>query len=112
MPCVSITRFDCCAWACCEDRIDIQITVQNLDPLVEQAFNRAGYQRLEEITQDHLPPETGDQTNDWIKWIFRPPQLSAQQRPRPDRRAANQRYALLFRDYLRANLRQPRPMGR
>jgi GrpB-like predicted nucleotidyltransferase (UPF0157 family) len=87
-----------------KDRIDIQITVQNLGPPVEQTLNRAGYQRLEEITHDHLPPGSGGQTDGWIKWIFRPP--SGQRPTNVHVRIAgraNQRYALLFRDFLRAN---------
>lgn len=87
-----------------KDIIDIQITVQALGPAVAQPLHQAGYERIENITQDHLPPGSGSQMSDWTKWIFKPP---AFQRPtnvhvrmagRP-----NQRYALLFRDYLRAH---------
>lgn len=88
-----------------KDIIDIQVTVAELDPAVEQAFNQAGYQRIIEYTQDHLPPGTASPADDWVKWVFRPPssvrlanvhvRLSGH---------SNQRYALLFRDYLRAHL--------
>jgi len=86
-----------------KDRIDIQITVESLDPPVEQALNRIGYTRLEHLT-DHPPPGTEAQTNQWIKWVFKPPEG---QRPtnlhvRIEGRT-NQRYALLFRDYPRAH---------
>lgn len=86
-----------------KDIIDIQVTVLNLDPAVEHALNRAGYQRLERITQDHLPPGNVDDPSQWTKWLFKPP---ASQRPtnlhvRMQERP-NQRYPLLFRDYLRA----------
>lgn len=87
-----------------KDRIDIQVTVENLSPAVEFALNRAGYTRLEHLTRDHLPAGSVGQPSDWIKWVFKPP---AVQRPtnlhvRLAGRA-NQRYALLFRDYLRAH---------
>jgi GrpB-like predicted nucleotidyltransferase (UPF0157 family) len=87
-----------------KDIIDIQITVEELMPAVENALNAAGYQRITRITQDHLPPGQSGDSDDWVKWIFKP---SATQRPinahvrLPGR--ANQRYALLFRDYLRAH---------
>jgi GrpB-like predicted nucleotidyltransferase (UPF0157 family) len=86
-----------------KDIIDIQITVRSLTPDVEAALNRAGYQRVLRITSDHLPPGDDSDPRQWYKWIFK---------PLPDRRRAhvhvrmegraNQRYALLFLDYLRA----------
>jgi GrpB-like predicted nucleotidyltransferase (UPF0157 family) len=85
-----------------KDIIDIQITVESLNAAIEAALMQAGYQRLAHITQDHLPPGY-ESTDDWMKWIFRP---IAPHRPvnvhirLPGQ--ANQRYALLFRDYLRA----------
>ncbi len=87
-----------------KDLIDIQITVQSLDPAVERELNRAGYQRAGEFSQDHIPPGDLGKAADWTKWYFDPP---PNQRPthvhvRVAGRA-NQRYALLFRDYLRAN---------
>ena len=87
-----------------KDIIDIQITVEALTAEVETALNHAGYQRIERITQDHLPPGMDDDPETWRKWLFKP---QARQRPTnvhvrlPGR--ANQRYALLFRDYLRAH---------
>ena len=86
-----------------KDIIDIQITVQELIPAVENALNLAGYQRISRITGDHLPQGMKDDPQEWLKWIFKP---AAAQRPAnvhirmPGR--ANQRYPLLFRDYLRA----------
>lgn len=87
-----------------KDIIDIQITVQTLHPEIESMLNLIGYRRIEHINQDHLPPESDSQPSDWVKWLFKP---IAQQRPihihirLPGR--ANQRYALLFRDFLRAH---------
>lgn len=87
-----------------KDVIDIQVTVATLDPAVEQALNGAGYSRLEHLNQDHLPPGSTAPASDWIKWVFMPP--TAQRPTHVHVRLAgraNQRYALLFRDYLRAN---------
>ena len=87
-----------------KDRIDIQVTVESLDPLVEQAFNRVGYQRSLRYTRDHIPPGSPDQAEDWVKWFFNPPE---QQRPTNVHvrisGLPNQRYPLLFRDFLRNN---------
>ena len=86
-----------------KDRIDIQVTVAGLDPTVENALTPIGYSRLE-IRTDHPPFGIDSQTDQWVKWYFKPPEG---QRPtnlhvRIDGRA-NQRYPLLFRDYLRTH---------
>ena len=87
-----------------KDRIDIQITVHSLIPTVEEGLNRAGYARIERITQDHVPPGGNSDAAQWTKWIFSPSNtahaINVHARL-PGR--ANQRYALLFRDYLRAH---------
>jgi GrpB-like predicted nucleotidyltransferase (UPF0157 family) len=87
-----------------KDIIDIQVTVQDLDPKLEKVLVRAGYQRLIDITRDHLPPGGDPHPLEWSKWMFKP---SAPGRPvnlhvRVAGRA-NQRYPLLFRDYLRSH---------
>lgn len=87
-----------------KDVIDIQVTVRALDEPVETALRGAGYRRLEHIVSDHRPPgwEGGDE--EWGKWFFRatdvgrPVNLHVRVAGR-----ANQRYPLLFRDYLRAH---------
>jgi len=87
-----------------KDIIDIQVTTQALGSMVESTLNHCGYQRLNHITQDHLPPGTDDKVDGWLKWFF---QSATTQRPvnlhvrMPGR--ANQQYPILFRDYLRAN---------
>ena len=86
-----------------KDVIDIQITIGDFDPAIEAAFSQAGYQRIRTVGQDHLPPGSA-RLDDWAKWLFKP---AASRRPvnvharLPGR--ANQRYALLFRDYLRTH---------
>lgn len=86
-----------------KDRIDIQVTVARLEPAVEQAFQQIGYTRSERKLSDHIPPGGPDDLNLWRKWFFRPPE---QQRPTNVHvrilGLPNQRYPLLFRDYLRA----------
>jgi GrpB-like predicted nucleotidyltransferase (UPF0157 family) len=86
-----------------KDRIDIQITVRELEPAVESVLNRVGYVRVMRIKQDHIPPQGPDEPWQWPKWFFHPPEG---QRPTNTHirvaGLANQRYAILFRDYLRA----------
>lgn len=87
-----------------KDIIDIQITVQQFDPGLERVLDQIGYHRLPDITHDHLPPHHRGQTSDWIKWLFKPSpgqRLTHIHVRLLDR--ANQRYALLFRDYLRSH---------
>ena len=86
-----------------KDIIDIQVTVAALDEPLRLALNSIGYVQ-HEARADHRPPNVAGADSDWAKWLFR---------PTPDQRrshvhiriqgAANQRYALLFRDYLRAH---------
>jgi GrpB-like predicted nucleotidyltransferase (UPF0157 family) len=86
-----------------KDRIDIQITVQSLDPAVEQALTLIGYERSGRISSDHIPPGGSSDSANWVKWFFRPPE---QQRATNVHvrilGLPNQRYPILFRDFLRA----------
>ena len=86
-----------------KDRIDIQVTVARLEPVIEQSLNRIGYTRSK-VRTDHAPFGQDSQAGDWVKWFFRPP--AAQRPTNLHVRLAgrvNQRYPLLFRDYLRAH---------
>jgi GrpB-like predicted nucleotidyltransferase (UPF0157 family) len=89
-----------------KDIIDVQVTVAALDsfePLAD-GFAAAGYTLRPEIIRDHRPPGATGPEEDWEKRMARKP---------PEQRATNvhvrvagrpnQRYALLFRDYLRAH---------
>jgi GrpB-like predicted nucleotidyltransferase (UPF0157 family) len=86
-----------------KDIIDIQVTVASLSAALEPAFAKAGYLRRADITRDHRPPTAADPESEWEKHYYQPVPGT-----RPIhvhvRRAgsANGRYALLFRDYLRA----------
>ncbi len=87
-----------------KDIIDIQVTVRSLEPAVETALVTAGYKRIERITQDHVPPGHSNGAGEWSKWIFmespgtRETHIHVRRDGQP-----NQRYSLLFRDYLRAH---------
>ncbi|MGC4107307.1 MAG: GrpB family protein [Thermomicrobiales bacterium] len=90
-----------------KDIIDIQVTVADLrDNAIQDRLATLGYTEHPTITGDHIPPgltaEEVDPTR-WRKRYFRAP---AEMRPMHlhVRQAglSNQRYPLLFRDYLRA----------
>lgn len=88
--------------------IDVQITVESLAPAVGEALRQAGYARIEFITHDHVPPGRITDAAEWSKWFFKPafPVEQTGQAVNVHVRLlgrANQRYALLFRDYLRTH---------
>ena len=56
-----------------KDVLDIQITAQRLSSKLESAMNLAGFQRLININQDHVPPGNEADAHAWEKWIFQPP---------------------------------------
>ena len=87
-----------------KDVIDIQITVAALDERVASALRTLGYTRREDIERDHRPPNSVGPESDWEKFYFQAP--AGQRRTHTHMRTlgrANQRYPLLFRDYLRAH---------
>jgi len=88
-----------------KDIIDIQITVKALDQGVQSAMSALGYLiRPKGSWRDHCPPGSDETDNQWEKWLFKEP---SGQRPTNThvriQGRANQRYPLLFRDYLRAH---------
>lgn len=86
-----------------KDVIDVQVTVRDLTHDLELAFGRVGYSRLEH-TQDHRPPTATGSDRDWEKQFYRPsPGARAANVHARRAGSANGRYALLFRDYLRAH---------
>jgi GrpB-like predicted nucleotidyltransferase (UPF0157 family) len=91
-----------------KDRIDVQLTVADFERFdaIQAALEQLGYTMRPGISRDHEPPGWQGPSEQWQKRYFRPP---ATQRPtnlhvRAAGRA-NQRYPLLFRDYLRAHPR-------
>ncbi|HYV22962.1 MAG TPA: GrpB family protein [Candidatus Bathyarchaeia archaeon] len=87
-----------------KDLIDVQITVAALDrKRLAPALARAGFVDREDIGQDHRPPGATGPDGGWRKLFFqagsgRPVNVHVRVAGAP-----NQRYALLFRDYLRTH---------
>lgn len=87
-----------------KDVIDLQITVAALDDTVIAPLVELGYTKPDGVWRDHRPPHHAGPDSEWEKLYFHEP---------PGRRKtnthvrvqgrANQRYPLLFRDYLRAH---------
>ena len=90
-----------------KDVIDIQVSVNALDDRVLRAMTALGYTLPEGIwprVADHCPPNFIGPETEWEKLLFRPP--LGQRRTHVHVRVqgrANQRYPLLFRDYLRTH---------
>jgi GrpB-like predicted nucleotidyltransferase (UPF0157 family) len=79
--------------------IDVQVTVARLEdaqPLADAGFTESGF------FSDHRPPGAAGPDSDWQKRLFTPPTVRSNVHVRVAG-SANQRYALLFRDYLRAH---------
>jgi GrpB-like predicted nucleotidyltransferase (UPF0157 family) len=87
-----------------KDVIDSQITVEALAPEVKERLILAGYEYWPAITHDHVPLGEEADPRLWAKFLFNQPkgQRRANVHVRIDGNP-NQRYALLFRDYLRAH---------
>lgn len=86
-----------------KDVIDMQVTVARLEQAVDRAVTSVGYARRGEVRADHVPPGGPDDPEQWRKWFYRE---QAGRRVNLHVRLAgraNQRYPLLFRDYLRSH---------
>ncbi len=87
-----------------KDIIDVQVGVAAFDQRLVERLKGLGYVYRSDITSDHQPPRAQDESSEWEKRFFKSP---------PEKRPvnlhvrikghANQRYALLFRDYLRTH---------
>jgi GrpB-like predicted nucleotidyltransferase (UPF0157 family) len=87
-----------------KDVIDIQVSVREFAPAISDALLAAGFVRYPDVTADHVPPGFDGVPGEWSKWLFVQPQ--GQRRANIHIRRVNkpnQRYALLVRDFLRAN---------
>jgi GrpB-like predicted nucleotidyltransferase (UPF0157 family) len=87
-----------------KDVIDIQITVARLNLELSLAMLALGYTQRAGLQQDHPPAGWEGDKIEWEKWYFNAP--PGQRRTHTHVRVAgraNQRYALLFRDYLRSH---------
>jgi GrpB-like predicted nucleotidyltransferase (UPF0157 family) len=86
-----------------KDIIDIQVTVAARDEALRSAMTSIGYVQGEAQT-DHQPPNSAAPESEWAKWLFhRPPGERRVHAHIRIQGAANQRYPILFRDYLRAH---------
>ena len=87
-----------------KDRIDLQITVAGLDAeSIRPAVEAIGYRWRNDITGDHCPPGMtlpADQLTKLCAQRSRPRDVNCHIRVDG---SFNQRYALLFRDYLRTH---------
>ncbi|HQV69988.1 MAG TPA: GrpB family protein [Thermoflexales bacterium] len=86
-----------------KDVIDVQITVKNLAPEIAQRMAQAGFQ-ASVANSDHVPAGEDANPEHWRKFLFK--EKAGERRANIHIRVAgnpNQRYALLFRDYLRAH---------
>lgn len=97
---------------CAKDVIDVQVSLHRLDESCADRLEAAGYQRFREVVCDHLPPGADPAPAQWSKFFFTQPvgQRRANIHLREAGRA-NQRYALLFRDFLRAHPRTAAAYG-
>ncbi len=86
-----------------KDVIDIQVTVGGLTDEIRQKLVLAGYS-CSKHEHDHVPLGENDDPKLWQKLLFKPP--NGQRRAHIHIRLQgnpNQRYPLLFRDYLRTH---------
>lgn len=95
--------------------IDVQITVQTLDPAVVGKLAMIGYEHQPQIDRDHIPEGEDPDPGLWRKQFFFLNQPPGQRRVNVHMRIAgnpNQQYAILFRDYLRMHPNTARSVER
>lgn len=87
-----------------KDVLDIQVTVEAIERVVEARVLAAGFRQPPGVWRDHRPPDAVGPDEDWRKLFFHEPlggrriNLHVRELGRP-----NQRYPLLFRDFLIAH---------
>jgi GrpB-like predicted nucleotidyltransferase (UPF0157 family) len=89
-----------------KDVIDVQVSVSVLDEHVGRSLAAIGLRADRSISGDHVPPGATGSAEEWRKMLF--VEAPGDRRANIHVRAAgrlNERYALLFRDYLRAHPR-------
>ena len=95
-----------------KDVIDVQVTVERLSPDIVGRMTAAGFHHKDNRT-DHVPPGEDPAPERWAKLLF--VQSDGRRRAHIHVRVAgnpNQRYPLLFRDYLRAHPRSAETIDR
>ncbi|HEX8917008.1 MAG TPA: GrpB family protein [Chloroflexota bacterium] len=90
-----------------KDVIDVQATVRSLDEVSAFVSTLAemGFEQPVELARDHVPAGGSDLPEDWQKRFFKAQESDGRGINLHVRVAgrANQRYPLLFRDYLRSH---------
>jgi GrpB-like predicted nucleotidyltransferase (UPF0157 family) len=91
-----------------KDIIDVQVTVESLEPsliplLTSLGFEHPPYYGNHQHHDDHRPPGYPTAKDEWLKFFFRRLQPRSVNFHVRVAGKANQRYALLFRDYLRSS---------
>lgn len=90
-----------------KDIIDIQITVSCLDEfsqIQELMVRKGGFRPRGEIHEDHIPPGVDQNPIEWRKRLFREPEGAKRTHIHVrEMNRKNQKYPLLFRDFLRNN---------
>jgi GrpB-like predicted nucleotidyltransferase (UPF0157 family) len=86
-----------------KDVIDLQATVGDLrdDGAVDKALRALGFTKVQRVMVDHLPPGATDPSR-WAKRLHKLARPRAVNLHLRVEGSANARYALVFRDYLRA----------
>jgi GrpB-like predicted nucleotidyltransferase (UPF0157 family) len=85
-----------------KDIIDIQLTVKELAPSLIPLITKLGYDHRP-VYDDHQPPGYPEAEDEWQKLYFRRQETRRVHLHVRVIGKANQRYALLFRDYLRSS---------
>ena len=87
-----------------KNRIDIQVNVAALNDEVLKNLLTLSFSRYKILIHDHIPPGANNADQEWEKWLFiqRGGHCDANIHVRVLGRL-NQRYPLLFRDYLRCH---------
>lgn len=84
-----------------KDVIDIQVTVAELSNEVASAISHAGFRLHSRIAHDQVPPGHASDPALWSKMLFKEPHGGRRSHIHVRRDGcANQRYPLLFRDFL------------
>jgi GrpB-like predicted nucleotidyltransferase (UPF0157 family) len=97
---------------CAKDVIDVQVTVASLEaPDIHRIADRAGFRSRPSIVGDHVPPGADPRPDDWRKLYFDTEDGRVHVHVRREG-AANQRYPILFRDYMRAHTHAAEAYGR
>ncbi len=87
-----------------KDVIDLQVTVAAFSNELVEVIESLGYQIVQENSRDHVPPGFNGPASEWEKMYARSPagERKSNTHIRIEGRA-NQRYPLIFRDYLRTH---------